>query len=79
MPILLVQDQYVDSDVNPVWNYEAHFPVEQPNGLTLQLEVLSNNHFHSSCPLLWLHIFTENLSKCPPSCSFCKKKLFLIF
>ena len=60
MPILLVQDQYVDSDVNPVWNYEAHFPVEQPNGLTLQLEVLSNNH--SSCPFLWLHIFLQRIS-----------------
>jgi len=33
------KDQYVDSDVNPVWNYEAHFPVEQHHGLSLQLEV----------------------------------------
>jgi len=33
------QDQYVDSDVNPLWNYEAHFPMEQPEGLSLQLEV----------------------------------------
>ena len=41
---MLVQDQYVDSDVNPVWNYEAHFPVEQHHGLSLQLEVVSSHH-----------------------------------
>ena len=34
------KDQYVDSDVNPLWNYEAHFPMEQPEGLSLQLEVI---------------------------------------
>merc|ERR1712130_739464 len=33
------KDQYVNCDVNPVWNYEAHFPVEQPNGHSLQLQV----------------------------------------
>jgi len=32
-------DQYVDSDVNPVWNYVAEFPIEQPEGLSLDLEV----------------------------------------
>ena len=32
-------DQYVDSDVNPVWNYEAHFPIEEPSGMSLCLEV----------------------------------------
>ena len=43
-PMLLVQDQYVNCDVNPVWNYEAHFPVEHPNGLSLQLEVVFSCH-----------------------------------
>lgn len=74
MPILLVQDQYVDSDVNPVWNYEAHFPVEQPNGLTLQLEVLSNNH--SSCPFLWLHIFYRESLQVPSFLLFLQNKFF---
>jgi len=32
-------DQYVDSDVNPVWNYVAEFPIEEPSGLALNLEV----------------------------------------
>eukprot|EP00092_Neocalanus_flemingeri_P079322 GFUD01098807.1.p1 GENE.GFUD01098807.1~~GFUD01098807.1.p1 ORF type:complete len:632 (+),score=144.85 GFUD01098807.1:357-2252(+) len=32
-------EQYVDSDVNPVWNYVAEFPIEEPAGLTLNLEV----------------------------------------
>jgi len=32
-------DQYVDSDVNPVWNYVAEFPIEEPSGLSLNLEV----------------------------------------
>ena len=32
-------EQFVDSDLNPVWNYEAHFPIEEPAGLNLQLEV----------------------------------------
>jgi len=32
-------DQYVDSDVNPVWNYVAEFPLEEPSGLELDLEV----------------------------------------
>lgn len=32
-------EQYVDSSLNPVWNYEAHFPIEEPSGLTLGLEV----------------------------------------
>ena len=39
--ILVSKDLYVDSDVNPLWDYEAHFPVEQPEGLSLQLEVLT--------------------------------------
>jgi len=32
-------DQYVDSDVNPVWNYVAEFPIEEPAGMSLNLEV----------------------------------------
>jgi len=32
-------DQYVDSDVNPVWNYVAEFPIEESAGLALNLEV----------------------------------------
>jgi len=32
-------EQYVACDVNPVWNYSASFPVEEPAGLSLQLEV----------------------------------------
>lgn len=36
----------MDSDVNPLWNYEAHFPMEQPEGLFLQLEV--KNRYLSS-------------------------------
>lgn len=32
-------DQYVDSDVNPIWNYCSDFPIEEPSGMTLNLEV----------------------------------------
>lgn len=32
-------DAYVDSDVNPVWNYEAQFPMDEPFGHSLRVEV----------------------------------------
>jgi len=37
------REQFVASSVDPVWEYEAAFPVEQPEGLQLTLEVFDHD------------------------------------
>jgi len=33
------KDQYIDCNVNPVWNYQVDFPIEESSGQHLKLEV----------------------------------------